>query len=120
MRAVGAVVSTSANDPGGPDPRSLDEIPADLRARVGAVVDGGPLPGTPSTVLDFTAEEPRVLREGAASVGRGAGARARRALARMPGERELRADAVDRDPVALALLGGEGDARGAGCDRPES
>ena len=66
VQAVGAVVSTSANDPGGPDPRSLDEIPADLRALVGAVVDGGPLPGTPSTVLDFTDEEPRVLREGAA------------------------------------------------------
>ena len=43
------------------------DIPADLRERVGAVVDGGVLPGAPSTVLDFTAAEPRVLREGAAS-----------------------------------------------------
>jgi L-threonylcarbamoyladenylate synthase len=67
VRSVGAVVSTSANAPGGPDPRSVGEIPADLRERVGAVVDGGMLPGTPSTVLDFTAAEPRVLREGAAS-----------------------------------------------------
>ena len=33
---------------------------------VGAVVDAGELPGTPSTVLDFTAAEPRVIREGAA------------------------------------------------------
>jgi tRNA A37 threonylcarbamoyladenosine synthetase subunit TsaC/SUA5/YrdC len=33
---------------------------------VGAVVDGGDLPGTASTVLDFTGPEPRVLREGAA------------------------------------------------------
>jgi len=30
-----------------------------------AVVDGGDLPGTPSTVLDLTGPEPRVLREGA-------------------------------------------------------
>ena len=35
-------------------------------ARVGAVVDAGELPGLPSTVLDFTGPEPRVLREGAA------------------------------------------------------
>jgi tRNA A37 threonylcarbamoyladenosine synthetase subunit TsaC/SUA5/YrdC len=28
------------------------------------VLDGGELPGTPSTVLDLTGEEPRVIREG--------------------------------------------------------
>ncbi len=33
--------------------------------QVAAVVDGGELPGTPSTVLDLTGPEPRVLREGA-------------------------------------------------------
>jgi L-threonylcarbamoyladenylate synthase len=66
LRAVGAVVSTSANAPGGPDPRTLDAIPASLRDRVGAVVDGGVLPGAPSTVIDFTGDEPRVVREGAA------------------------------------------------------
>lgn len=67
VRSVGAVAATSANAPGGPDPRSVEEIPEGLRERVGAVVDGGVLPGAPSTVLDFTAAEPRVLREGAAS-----------------------------------------------------
>jgi L-threonylcarbamoyladenylate synthase len=67
LRAAGAVVSTSANMPGGRDPRSVEEVPADLRERAGAVVDGGMLPGAPSTVLDFTGAEPRVLREGAAS-----------------------------------------------------
>ena len=69
VAAVGAVVSTSANLPGGPDPRSVDDIPAELRERVGAVVDAGPLRGAPSTVLDFTGPEPRVLREGAAPAG---------------------------------------------------
>lgn len=67
VASVGAVVSTSANASGGPDPRSVAEIPAELREGAGAVVDGGVLPGAPSTVLDFTDVEPRVLREGAAS-----------------------------------------------------
>jgi len=30
------------------------------------VVDAGELPGVPSTVLDFTGPQPRILREGAA------------------------------------------------------
>jgi L-threonylcarbamoyladenylate synthase len=46
LERVGAVAATSANRPGEPDPRS-------------------PLPGTPSTVLDLTGNEPVVLREGA-------------------------------------------------------
>jgi L-threonylcarbamoyladenylate synthase len=66
VSTVGAVVSTSANFAGGPDPRRLEDIPAELRERVAAIVDAGELPGLASTVLDFTGPEPRVLREGAA------------------------------------------------------
>ena len=65
VRAVGAVMATSANLHGGPDPRRLDEVPEEIRAACGALVDGGELPGVPSTVLDLTGPEPRVLREGA-------------------------------------------------------
>lgn len=65
LDAVGVMVATSANLPGGPDPRSLGEVPAELRAAVDALVDGGELPGSPSTVLDLTGPEPQVLREGA-------------------------------------------------------
>jgi L-threonylcarbamoyladenylate synthase len=65
LDAVGCVAATSANDPGGPDPRTLDDVPPRLREACLAL-DAGLLPGTPSTVLDFTAAEPRVLREGAA------------------------------------------------------
>jgi L-threonylcarbamoyladenylate synthase len=65
LRLAGAVMATSANRHGGPEPRTLDEVPEEIRARAAAVVDGGELPGTPSTVLDFTGQEPRVLREGA-------------------------------------------------------
>ena len=65
VAAVGVVLATSANEPGGPNPASLDDVPARIRAGCGAEVDSGPLPGTPSTVLDLTGPEPRVLREGA-------------------------------------------------------
>ena len=75
---IGCVVATSANLPGGPDPRRVEEIPEELLAGVAAVVDAGELPGTPSTVIDFTGERPRVIREGAAS---GADALERAALA---------------------------------------
>jgi L-threonylcarbamoyladenylate synthase len=65
LARVGAVVATSANHPGDPDPGRVDEVPQDIRDGAAAVVDGGTLPGTPSTVLDFTGDEPRVVREGA-------------------------------------------------------
>jgi L-threonylcarbamoyladenylate synthase len=65
VRHVGAVVATSANLPGGPDPRRLAEVPPEILAGVAAVVDGGELPGTPSTVIDVTAGEPVILRAGA-------------------------------------------------------
>jgi L-threonylcarbamoyladenylate synthase len=64
VAALTCVVATSANEPGGPSPASLDEVPARIRSACGAELDVGPLPGTPSTVLELTAE-PRVLREGA-------------------------------------------------------
>lgn len=65
LARAGAVVATSANSPGGPDPRRLADVPDELRAGAAAVVDGGELPGTPSTVVDLTGSEPRILREGA-------------------------------------------------------
>ena len=67
VEAVGAVLATSANDPGGASPASLDEVPLRIREGCGAELDLGPLPGTPSTVIDFTGREPYVIREGAAS-----------------------------------------------------
>ena len=62
-----AVAATSANRPGEPEARRLDDVPDEIRSACGAVVDGGELPGTSSTILDFTGAEPTVLREGAAS-----------------------------------------------------
>ena len=65
--AAGCVMATSANDPGGPNPAALDDVPQRIRNAVAAELDLGPLPGTPSTVIDFTRDEPFVIREGAAS-----------------------------------------------------
>jgi L-threonylcarbamoyladenylate synthase len=65
VRAVGVVAATSANLAGGPDPRRIEDIPEEIRLACGAIMDAGELPGIPSTVLDLTAAEPRVIREGA-------------------------------------------------------
>jgi L-threonylcarbamoyladenylate synthase len=62
---VGAVVATSANLPGGPDPRRLEDVPDEIRTGAAAVLDGGEVPGTPSTVVDLTGPQPSILREGA-------------------------------------------------------
>ena len=60
LARVGALAATSANLPGGPDPRTLGDVPEQLRLAAAAL-----LPGTPSTVIDLTGSEPLVLREGA-------------------------------------------------------
>ena len=65
LAQMGAVMATSANLHGGPDPRTLADVPEELRDACGALVDGGELPGVPSTVLDLSGAEPAVLREGA-------------------------------------------------------
>jgi L-threonylcarbamoyladenylate synthase len=65
LQRVGVVAATSANLHGGRDPARVEEIPDEIRSAVHAVVDVGPLPGTPSTVIDLTGSEPQVLREGA-------------------------------------------------------
>jgi tRNA A37 threonylcarbamoyladenosine synthetase subunit TsaC/SUA5/YrdC/SAM-dependent methyltransferase len=54
LASVGVpVLQSSANLAGGPDPTRLDEVPAAVRAGADLVLDGGPLPGTPSTVVDL-------------------------------------------------------------------
>jgi len=63
---VGALAATSANLPGGPDPRRLEDVPEALRVGSAAAIDGGELPGTPSTVIDLTGLDPVVIRAGAA------------------------------------------------------
>jgi L-threonylcarbamoyladenylate synthase len=80
VEAVGCTVATSANEPGGRDPATLDDVPRRIRDGCAAELDVGALPGTPSTVIDFTREQPHVLREGA-EPSAAALARVREALA---------------------------------------
>ena len=66
-----AVLQTSANLSGGPDPRRLEDVPQSLRDGADLVLDGGELPGVPSTVVDLSRYEEEgawsVLRDGAVS-----------------------------------------------------
>lgn len=64
LERLGAVAATSANLHGSPDPARPEDVPDELREQA-LVVDGGRLPGVPSTVLDLTGDEPVVLRDGA-------------------------------------------------------
>jgi tRNA threonylcarbamoyl adenosine modification protein (Sua5/YciO/YrdC/YwlC family) len=47
------VLQSSANLAGGPDPTRLADVPESIRAGADLVIEGGPLPGTPSTVVDL-------------------------------------------------------------------
>jgi L-threonylcarbamoyladenylate synthase len=69
VERAGAVAATSANLHGEADPARLVDVPAEIRSAAAAVVDGGELPGMPSTVVDLTGPEPVVLRAGAVPEG---------------------------------------------------
>ena len=51
------VLQSSANLSGGADARRLDDVPEPIRAGADLVIDGGELPGTPSTVVDLRGYE---------------------------------------------------------------
>jgi L-threonylcarbamoyladenylate synthase len=67
------VLQSSANRTGGPDARTLDEVPELIRASADLVLDAGELPGTPSTVVDLRGYERdgswSIVREGAVPAG---------------------------------------------------
>lgn len=77
LAALGAVavpvMQSSANISGEADARRLQDVPERLRRGVDLLLDGGDLPGLPSTVVDLRdyAEEGtwKVLRDGALSAG---------------------------------------------------
>ena len=75
------VLQSSANPAGGADARSLSEVAPAMRAGADLVIDGGELPGVPSTVIDLRNYDD----QGVWSV--------------------LRRGAVDEDDLALALEG---------------
>jgi L-threonylcarbamoyladenylate synthase len=60
------VLQSSANRSGEPDARRVDDVDEHVRAGVDLIVDGGRLPGTPSTVVDLT----RYHEDGRYEIGR--------------------------------------------------
>ena len=67
------VFQTSANLSGEPAPARFEDVPQAIRDGVDLAIDGGELPGLPSTVVDSTELEDdgswKVLRDGALSPG---------------------------------------------------
>jgi tRNA threonylcarbamoyl adenosine modification protein (Sua5/YciO/YrdC/YwlC family) len=64
IRRTGAIASTSVNVSGRPPVYNTKSIERNMRNRVAAVLDTGPLEAQASTVVDFTGSEPRLVREG--------------------------------------------------------
>ena len=61
---TGPLVSTSANRSGEPPVSSPHFLASDLQNGLDALLDQGPREGKPSTIVDFTGDEPRLVREG--------------------------------------------------------
>ncbi len=65
-KLAGPITGTSANLSGGPDLESIEEIEQQLGSQLEGIIRCGPPPlGIPSTVVDVTSDEAKVLREGA-------------------------------------------------------
>jgi tRNA threonylcarbamoyl adenosine modification protein (Sua5/YciO/YrdC/YwlC family) len=60
----GPIATTSANLHGEPTSQTAEEVVAVFGDAVAVVLDGGRRAGSPSTVVDCTGTEPRLLREG--------------------------------------------------------
>ena len=72
-RKSGPLVVTTANQPGMPAPVDVDDAVAQLGDAIGLALDAGDLSGAeplPSTVVDVTGDQPRVVRIGAIPVER--------------------------------------------------
>ena len=61
------ITATSANRSGEPSAASAQEVERALGTSIDCILDGGPCSTLPSTVLDVTASEPNLLREGRVS-----------------------------------------------------
>jgi L-threonylcarbamoyladenylate synthase len=65
LRAAGPMAVTSANISGGQSPVTAEEVFEQLGGRIDLIINGGKTPGgVPSTLVDCTTSELKVLREG--------------------------------------------------------
>jgi len=66
LNAAGPLATTSANLSGGLNPKTAQDVLQQLDGQIDLILDGGVCPGgIPSTVVDCTQAEPKVLRQGA-------------------------------------------------------
>jgi len=65
LRAAGPMAVTSANISGQPSPSTAQEVFNQLGGRIDLIIDGGTPPGgVPSTLVDCTGQDLKILREG--------------------------------------------------------
>ncbi len=58
------IINTSAALEGQPYPHCAEDFEALFKNQVDVIIDGGPVPGQPSTIVSLIDDEPQVLREG--------------------------------------------------------
>lgn len=69
LRSAGPMAVTSANISGQQSPSSAEEVFRQLDGRIPLIIDGGETPGgVPSTVVDCSSNEIKILREGPISL----------------------------------------------------
>ena len=69
LRLTGPMAVTSANISGQPSPCTADEVYAQLNGRIPLIIDGGTTTGGfPSTVVDCSTSELKIVREGPISM----------------------------------------------------
>ena len=70
FKIAGPMAVTSANISGQPSPSTAEEVYNQLNGRIPLILDGGKTPGgVPSTLVDCTGNQPKILREGPVSLG---------------------------------------------------
>jgi len=69
LRAAGPMAVTSANISGAQNPSTAEEVYTQLNGRIPLIIDGGATPGgVPSTIVDCSTPELKILREGPISL----------------------------------------------------
>lgn len=64
LRRTGPLASTSANRSGEPAVTEPQQLPARIADRIDGIISGTVLENAASTIVDFTAEIPKVIRQG--------------------------------------------------------
>ena len=64
VSTTGPLLSTSANRSGEPPVDAPEKLVRDLQNQLDGLADGGLSHGEPSAIVDFTGEQPRLVREG--------------------------------------------------------